>query len=291
MFSQTCLSCLDTIRFTSGRFLWHCNSCHVVTHHQCALTWARASAGWKGWRCPQCSEFQQSKPKGKCWCGKGDPLHDHPTTPNACMTGICRSESKCPHGRKSFCEKSCHPGPCHYACGKCANDPLIPRDTNSILGRFHSRRSSWCTIIWYSMLFLFVFGAILAYTAIHISWHTQPYLYPQFREKYLVAETIILILVGGLYIGLMGHIFLPRIIGTATRFSKEVLYGAPRQANATVEHRRTLVCGAFMTCICVGIFIIPIIGYVTNPFDYLQSNERVIMFKSNSISDNNSLFQ
>ncbi|KAF7926326.1 uncharacterized protein EAE98_006621 [Botrytis deweyae] len=116
---MSCEICLEPVRFAKDRYLWNCKSCHAVTHHRCTKLWAKAEPIGRtlAWKCPKCENIEHSTPKGKCWCGKGNPLHDHPTIPNACLKGVCGSKSKCAHGNKSSCRKPCHPGPCKIIGG------------------------------------------------------------------------------------------------------------------------------------------------------------------------------
>ncbi|KAF7897952.1 uncharacterized protein EAF01_008918 [Botrytis porri] len=87
----SCEICLEPVRFAKDRYLWNCKSCHAVTHHRCTLLWAKAKPVGRtlAWKCPKCENIERSSPKGKCWCEKGSPLHDHPTIPNACFDGVC----------------------------------------------------------------------------------------------------------------------------------------------------------------------------------------------------------
>ncbi|APA15405.1 hypothetical protein SS1G_09072 [Sclerotinia sclerotiorum 1980 UF-70] len=111
--SQICSICFEAVRFTPDHYLWHCKDCYVITHYKCALSWANANRTERSsaWKCPQCRGVKSSKPDGKCWCGNGNPIYDHSTIPNACIYGICGNNSRCFHGNKSTCQKSCHPGP------------------------------------------------------------------------------------------------------------------------------------------------------------------------------------
>lgn len=268
--SQMCPICMEAVRFTENRFIWHCKSCYVVTHFQCALSWAKAeriSIG--GWKCPQCYTIQIVEPKGKCWCDKGSPIYNHPITPNACHGGTCGSASRCPHGNRSFCEKPCHPGPCEYACGACANQavpkPPNPPKFDTVWDILRARTINYGSILLNVIPVLVVLGGLLTYTAFHIKWHTRPYLDPDFADSFGDIEEYCLILVGLIYIVAGGFFCLYRL-RAVIKFYCDVLTGVP--GHTRVPFRMFWkVLGVFLiSSIFVGAFVVPIIGYVINSF-------------------------
>ncbi|KAI9641549.1 hypothetical protein NHQ30_010361 [Ciborinia camelliae] len=273
--NQMCTICLEVVQFRNGRFLWHCQTCHAVTHHQCAQSWANVRGSTSNWFCPQCSTHQKTKPLGKCWCGKGDPIHDHPTTPNACRYGVCssKSDSTCAHGNEMICKKLCHPGPCEYACGSCIYEPVPrsakPANLHTIWGRFMSMKLNWWILVPVTVFLLLMNAIILIYVSFHIKWHTQPYLYPGFKEKFGGAELFCLLLFGAGYL-VLGSSFYLYILRELTLFFGKVLNGdgSPGQIGVKFKPVRTLFGGCFLVCILLGLFALPIIGITAGPDIY-----------------------
>ncbi|KAF7944416.1 hypothetical protein EAE96_010812 [Botrytis aclada] len=263
-----CKICLEPVRFAKDRYLWNCKSCHVVTHHRCTELWAKAEAAGKrstAWECPKCENTNFSSPKEKCWCGNGSPLHEHPTIPNACFDGVCRSKSECAHGNKSSCQKPCHPGPCEYECGRCANDPLpSPPNTRTVWGRFKSKRLDFRIIFCYFILFLALFGGTCTYIAYHIKWHTQPYLYPRFNNQFSFVELLCLIVIGIFYFAI-GMLYLSQCLSGGVKFFLEILNGIPGQTGYRFKLLRSVLGGGLLSCCIVGLYITPVIGIIGGP--------------------------
>ncbi|TGO12501.1 hypothetical protein BTUL_0087g00140 [Botrytis tulipae] len=263
----SCEVCLEPVRFAKDRYLWNCKSCHAVTHHRCTVLWAKANPVGRAlaWKCPKCENIERSRPKKECWCGKGSPLHDHPTIPNACFDGICGSKSKCAHGNKSSCRKPCHPGPCKYECGRCANDRLPnPANMNTISGRFKSKRLNFCTIFFKSMLIVALFGGICTFISFHIKWHTQPYLYPRFKGSLSFVEGLCLLVAGIFYLP-FGALYCINCLKGGSKFFLEILNGNPLHTGYKFRFSRTLIGVSLLTCFLVGLYAIPIIGIVGGP--------------------------
>ncbi|QSZ37858.1 hypothetical protein DSL72_008958 [Monilinia vaccinii-corymbosi] len=261
--NEMCCICLEPVSFTSNRFLWHCRGCYAVTHSPCAVLWAKADRrGWNGgWKCPRCAVFQSTTPLGKCWCEKGTPIHDHPTTPNACRDGVCGSESTCPHQNKSFCAKPCHPGPCEYACGSCANDALPrPPDLNTIWGRFRSMPLNRGVILGHTICTLLVLAGVFTYVVFHIKWYTQPYFYPKARARLDGPLIFPLVLVVVLYFLLGGMVCFYYFCQVTTYFY-ELLNGSPAQRTQVKSKGAWTFLGLLsITCIFLAAYLLPIIG-------------------------------
>lgn len=256
---------MEALSFGEGHLLWHCKTCYTVAHFSCATTWSTSNTSGVSfiWRCPQCSMMKTLRPQGKCWCSKGTPLHDHPITPNSCIDGICDNESRCAHGNKSNCRKSCHPGPCEFACGTCRNDPVpIPPNLNTVWGRLRNAKLNFATILRDILLFSVISAGIITYIFFHIKWHTQPYLFPKFKEWYGQPLSYLLGVAGVFYAMLCGALFFYYAM-KVMKFSQEVILGRAERYSRS-QHWMLLLCNISTVLVFLGIFVSPIIGYVAN---------------------------
>ncbi|CAD6441217.1 97db6718-4911-40bf-8f10-bb48f66e51f3 [Sclerotinia trifoliorum] len=268
--NEICPICFEAVRFTPARYLWHCKDCYVITHYQCALSWAKANRTENNdaWRCPQCKKTKISKPDGSCWCGNGNPIYDHSTIPNACMDGICGSKSRCIHGNKSTCQKSCHPGPCEYPCGSCADDKFSePPNMSTVWGRFKIRELDRGSVILNAISVVIVMGCISIFAVFHIKWHAQPYRYPHFKDEFEILEGLGLLFIGFFYLALSGCVLIHSLVAVL-QFFTEVLNGTPEQTGVRFKPVRTVLGGALITCTFVGIYILPIVEIIGGPDIY-----------------------
>jgi len=270
--SYTCSICLDpvTAGTTYEYSLWHCRSCHTVTHFRCAKSWFEASTrntvpvlpslfAPRRWKCPSCA-LECPEPKAKCWCQKHgfgtlDPLDGKP---NACRE-TCDRVGACPHGGQNVCRKRCHPGRCQVPCEPaCVNEPIVPRDPGHwerFCERFQQRKTGQVRSLFLLIVLLVVIYVLLGvFCWYHVKFWTQPYRYTDWRESEGrgLAEGVVIIICGTVFV-MPALAFLLFFI---LRGVADLIVLAFNIRSSDGKWTMRVLVGV----ICVGIWILPIIG-------------------------------
>lgn len=274
--SYICSICLDSVTHgdTYEYSIWHCLSCYTVTHFRCAKSWAQARSRTafssirflESWKCPSCSN-EILEPRARCWCQKKSFRSLGPSDnerPNACLD-ICDRAGTCGHGEENTCTKMCHPGPCNIPCKpSCARRRVLP-PTPTGWERFWARIQQQPAgsvrkfIFFFSILFV-IYALLGVWLHYHIQWWSKPFKYPQLGDSQIIAEIMVLILVGVFVILPLNFILLAALFADLGSFLSVAFNLNSRETKPTRKAAMKFFGRLLLFLIALGIWMLPILG-------------------------------